>query len=140
MKKLLMVVLTVSTFQRMEKIPNESKIAWSIEISHTRIAYTALNSFKVKVIANNEGEETEPPYLHEIQLFINKKESKAWSLAIGNQKLEREWMNLPPNKEISIELSSIGNSLFQQSGFYNLSFKWKNKIIEKKRIRVDGSS
>jgi hypothetical protein len=137
MKELLMVLLTVSTFQRMETTSNESKIAWSIETSHTRIAFTALNRFKVRVIAKNKGEDTEPPFLHEIQLFINSKESKAWSLAIGNQKLEREWMNLPPNEEMSIELSSLGNSLFQQPGLYNLSFKWKNKIIGKKRIRVD---
>jgi len=85
-----------------------------------QFSFAERTAFKIGISATNQGETVIDPELHQAQLFVNEKESKAWSLAISNGKREPIWAALPPKDSVSMTWSSLGPSLFPTAGEYKL--------------------
>jgi len=79
--------------------------------------------FKISLAATNEGDESVDPRLHRAKLFVNGKESKAWSLAISNGKREEKWSMLPPGETVSMTWSALGESLLTGPGVFTLELQ-----------------
>lgn len=79
--------------------------------------------FKISLTATNQGRELIDPQLHRAKLLVNGKESKVWSLAVGNGKREAKWFALPPGETVSMTWSSMGESLFTRPGVFTLALR-----------------
>jgi hypothetical protein len=93
-------------------------------------------NFKIFIAATNQGDKVIDPELQRAKLFVNGKESKAWSLAIGNGKREAKWFALPPGDTVSMGWSSMGQSLFPAAGQYTLVLHFDNRKLEPIQVHV----
>lgn len=84
-------------------------------------------SFKISIVATNQGDQVIDPELHRAQLFVNDTKSMVWSLAISNGRRETKWYALPPGDTVSMSWSSMGPSLFPDPGEYTLILRLDNQ-------------
>lgn len=88
-----------------------------------QLTMSELKDFKISLAATNQGRETIDPQLHRAKLLVNGKESKVWSLAIGNGKRKAKWFALPPGETVSMTWSSMGESLLTRPGVFTLALR-----------------
>jgi hypothetical protein len=93
-------------------------------------------NFKITISATNRGGATVDPELHRAKLLVNGKESRAWSLAIGNGKRETKWFALPPGETVSMTWSSLGESLLAGPGEFSLVVLFHGKESVPTRVQV----
>ena len=106
---------------------NEELIHLKLIADPFQFSMTECYDFKIGIVATNLGNEVINPELHCVKLFINDKESRVWSLAIGNGKREAKWFALPPGDTVSMNWSSMGASFFPAPGEYTLILRLGNK-------------
>ncbi len=92
--------------------------------------------FKISLAATNQGREIIDPQLHRAQLLVNGKESKVWSLAIGNGKREAKWFALPPGETVSMTWSSMGESLLTGPGVFTLTLRFDEMQLAPLQVQV----
>src|SRR5262245_49998139 len=93
-------------------------------------------NFKISLAATNQGDEILDPQLHRARLLVNDKESKVWSLAIGNGKREAKWFALPPGDTVSMTWSSMGESLFTGPGVFTLTLRFEDMQLAPIHVHV----
>lgn len=101
-----------------------------------KLAMSERKNFKMSIAATNRGGEVIDPELHRAKLFVNGKESKAWSLAIGNGKREAKWSALPPGETVSLTWSSMGESILTGSGTFTLVLSFNETELAPVRVQV----
>ena len=79
--------------------------------------------FRIGLVAANVGNDVIDPELHRTKLFVNGKESRAWGLAIANGKRNSKWCSLPPGDSVSMNWSTLRDSLFPAPGDYILKLQ-----------------
>jgi hypothetical protein len=93
-------------------------------------------NFKISLAATNQGGEIVDPQLHRAKLLVNGKESKVWSLAIGNGKREAQWSALPPGETVSMTWSSMGESLLTHPGVFTLTLSFGEIQLDPIQVQV----
>ena len=101
-----------------------------------KLTMSERKQFKLSVAATNGGSEVVDPELHRARLFVNGKESKAWSLAVGNGKREAKWSALPPGETVSMTWSSMGESILTGPGTFTLVLRLDETELAPVRVRV----
>lgn len=113
---------------------NKNQIELKLIADPLQFSFAERARFRIGIAATNRGSEVIDPELHLTKLFVNGKESRAWSLAIGNGKRDAKWFALPPGEEVSMCWSTLGDSLFPAPGEYTLKLNLNN--IESQTVVV----
>ena len=92
--------------------------------------------FTISLEAKNQGETVLNPELHRAQLLINDQPSMAWGLAVGNGLRPEKWYALPPGEMVSMTWSTMGPSLFPESGDYTLVLQLDEQETEPIQVKV----
>jgi hypothetical protein len=93
----------------------------ALHVDPSELTVSQRRSFKISIAATNRADATVDPELHHVRLLVNGRQSKAWSLAIGNGKREPRWFALPPGETVSMTWSSLGESLLTGPGEFSLA-------------------
>jgi hypothetical protein len=101
-----------------------------------KLTMSERKNFRISLSATNEGGVIIDPHLHEAKLFVNGKESKVWSLAIGNGKREAKWFALPPGETVSMTWSSMGESLLTRPGVFTLALRFDEMQLAPIQVQV----
>ena len=101
-----------------------------------RLTMSERKSFKISIVATNQGSEVINPELHRAKLSVNGKESIVWTLAIGNGGRELKWRALPAGETVSMTWSSMGESLFPDPGDFALVLHYKDAELPPTKVQV----
>ncbi len=112
------------------------KIEVALRAEPLQLTLAERKNFKISIAATNRGGTTVDPELHRAKLSVNGKESKVWSLAIGNGKREAKWFALPPGETVSLTWSALGESLLTGPGEFSLALRFNEKEIPPIRVQV----
>jgi hypothetical protein len=108
----------------------------ALRVEPVQLTVSERKNFKISIAATNRGDATVDPELHRAKLLVNGKESKAWSLAIGNGKRESKWFALPPGETVSMTWSSLGDSLLTGPGEFSLELLFNEAESAPIRVHV----
>lgn len=94
-----------------------------------------IDNFNISIAATNQGDQVVDPELYRARLFINGKDSLAWSDMISNGHRETKWFALPPGDTVSMSWA-MGRSLFSVPGEYTLVLHYGGKELKPIQVHV----
>lgn len=115
---------------------NTEMINIELTVMPLQLAMSERKDFKITIAATNQGNEVIDPELRRASLYVNGKWSKVWSLAIGNGWREAKWTALPHGETVSMTWSSMGESLFDEPGEFELVLKLDDTELSSVNVSV----
>ena len=115
---------------------NATVVKLKLEAKPQRLTLAQRQRFRISLTATNQGSEIIDPELHNVRLFVNGQQSKAWSLAIGNGRREDKWFALPPGDTVAMTWSSLGEALFPEAGEFTLMLRYGDTELDPIQVQV----